>query len=52
MPLKVSAGINRKAGLPDFGSRGASCYVEFDLDASLLQQDLETFHRYVRNACD
>ena len=50
MPLKLSVGISKKIGQPDYGSLGASCHVEVELDASLLQVDLETFHRHVSNA--
>ena len=50
MALKVSTGTSRKLGLPDYGSLGASCFVEFELDASLLQSDLDAFHQHVRNA--
>jgi len=48
MPLKLNVGLSKRVGLPDYGSLGASRHVE--LDASLLQQHLETFHRHVRNA--
>ncbi len=50
MPLKVSLGVSEKVGQPDYGSLGASCHVDLELDASLIQNDLETFHRHVRNA--
>lgn len=50
MPLKLSVGISKKIGQPDYGSLGASCHVEVELDASLLHDDLETFHRHVSNA--
>jgi hypothetical protein len=37
MPLKLSAGLTKKVGLPNYGSLGAACHVELELDSSLLQ---------------
>jgi hypothetical protein len=50
VPLKLNVGVSRKVGLPDFGSVGASCNVEVELDGGLLERDLEAFHARVRDA--
>lgn len=50
MALKLSVGLQKKVGLPDFGSLGASCHVEFEIDGSLLHHDLDGFHEQVRSA--
>jgi hypothetical protein len=50
MPLKLNVGLARKIGQPDYGSLCASCHVEVELDQSLINHDLEEFHRRVRNA--
>ncbi len=50
MPLKLNVGLSKKVGLPDYGSLGASCHVEVELESSLLQQDLQAFQQHVRRA--
>jgi hypothetical protein len=47
MPLKASIGLSKKVGLPDYGSLGASCNLEVELDASVVQ-DPEAFHERIR----
>jgi hypothetical protein len=50
MPLKLNVGIAKKVGLPSYGSLGASCYVECELDSALLTSDPERFHEHIRGA--
>ena len=48
MPLRLNCGVSKKVGQPDFGSLGACCNVDIELDGSLLSSDPEAFHRRVR----
>jgi hypothetical protein len=50
MPLKLTVGLSKKVGLPDYGSLCASCTAEFAVDLSFLQHDLEAFQNHVRHA--
>jgi hypothetical protein len=50
MPITIRLGLSKKIGQPDFGSLGASCNVEFEASSGLLEDDLETSNRQVRNA--
>ena len=50
VPLKLNVGVSRKVGLPDYGSVGASCNLEMELDSALLERDLDGFHARVRDA--
>jgi hypothetical protein len=48
MPMKLNVGVSRKVGLPGYGSVGASCHLELELDSGLLEKDLDAFHAQVR----
>ena len=50
MPLKLNVGLCKKLGLPDYGSLGATCHLELELDQSLLQHDLVALHQHIRAA--
>jgi len=50
MPLKINVSISKKTGLPDYGSVGAMCGVEFQVDSSLPQDDVAAFQSHVHNA--
>jgi hypothetical protein len=48
MPLKLNVGLTKKIGQPNYGSLGATCHVEIELEQSLLEQDLDSFHERIR----
>jgi hypothetical protein len=50
MATKISLGINRKVGQPNFGSLGASCHVEFELDGPLDENNSARFQTAVARA--
>jgi hypothetical protein len=52
MPMKLSVGVARKVGQPHYGSLGASCAVELEVElvGSDLSDDAAEFHRRVRDA--
>ncbi len=50
MPMKLNLGLARKVGLPEYSSICASCNVEVELNGSMVFDDLEGFHRHVRQA--
>jgi hypothetical protein len=50
MPLKLNVSVSRKVGQPDYGSLGASCALELELNEGLLHSDLDGFQQQVRNA--
>jgi hypothetical protein len=48
--MKLNVGVSRKVGMPDYGSVGASCNLEVELDAGLLERDLDGFQARIRGA--
>jgi hypothetical protein len=48
MPLKANIGLSKKVGLPDYGSLGASCHIEVELETSLLDSKPAEFHNHVQ----
>ena len=48
--MKINIGLSQKRGLPNYGSAGASCQIEVEVDAALLAQDPEQFQHRVRTA--
>jgi hypothetical protein len=51
MPLKLNVGLSRKLGLPNYGSVGASCAVELELDPFVFH-DAECFQQRAEEAFD
>lgn len=49
MPMKISVGLAQKVGLPDYGSLGASCHVELEVEQALLT-NVEAFRQRVDEA--
>lgn len=50
MPMTVKVGLAKKIGQPDFGSLGASCDIELELDGGLLFNDLEGLQQKIQTA--
>ena len=50
MPMTLTVGWQRKIGQPDYGSLCASCNVAVELHGSMVFDDLDGFHRHVRQA--
>jgi hypothetical protein len=51
MPLKLNVGLSRKLGLPNYGSVGASCAVEMELEPQVIH-DIDTLLGRVHEAFD
>ena len=49
MTIKINVGVNKKIGLPDYGSAGSHCAIEIEADNSVLD-NAEQFLQQVKNA--
>jgi hypothetical protein len=50
MPTKLTVGTSKKLGLPAYSSVGASCQMELELDARLIDRDPAVVHEEIRQA--
>ncbi|WP_164104202.1 hypothetical protein [Candidatus Laterigemmans baculatus] len=50
MSMKLNVGLSRKIGESNYGSRGASCHVEVELDFATLSHDPARFQQRVQEA--
>jgi hypothetical protein len=48
MTLKLNIGYSKKIGQPDYGSLGASCNIEVELDQYLVFHDLDGLHAKIK----
>jgi hypothetical protein len=48
--MRLTVGVSKKVGLPDYSSVGASCTVEVELPEGLVYSDLEVFHERAHDA--
>ncbi len=51
MPLTINVSVSRKLGLPNFGSLGASCATQLELDPFVLSEP-ETLRQKIHAAFD
>ena len=51
MTIKINVGVNKKIGLPDYGSAGSHCNIEIEMENSVLN-DVEQFSQRVHDACE
>ena len=49
MTIKINVGVNKKIGLPDYGSAGGHCNIEIEADNSILD-NADQFLQRVKDA--
>ena len=50
MTIKLNVGVSRKVGQPNYGSLGACCNVDVEVDQQTLTDDPQGLHRRVQEA--
>ena len=50
MAMKIHVGLQKKVGQPNYGSLGASCQIEFEMDSTILESNMDGFHDRVNGA--
>ncbi len=50
MNMKINVGLSRKIGQPNFGSLGASCHVDLELDIQSLREEPDRVRAKIREA--
>ena len=50
MPLKLTVGLSKKIGLPDYGSLGAFCNIEFELDSHVQSRNPNLLQAQIKEA--
>ena len=48
MSIKINVGVNKKIGLPDYGSAGGHCNIEIEADNSILDNPDQFFTRLLK----
>lgn len=47
VPLRLNVGVSKKVGMPDYGSLGANCNIEVEIEGCHLFDDPQTFQHKV-----
>jgi hypothetical protein len=50
MAFKINVGLSRKIGQPNFGSFGASCHIDLEIDPQALGHGAEAIQREILDA--
>ena len=50
MAMKINVGLQKKVGQPNYGSLGASCQIEFEMESTILESNMDGFHNRVNGA--